>query len=96
VIRIKACKKCRRLGMKHHIFKLMNGSEAELNDIDMQRIHEYFQQQCTADYIRENFSGLTEEEVQTYALEVRMRMDKYGCGEEEAVGHIIRNRRQHG
>lgn len=81
--------------MKHHIFKLQNGSEAELDDTDMQRIHEYFQQQCTADYIRDNFSDLTEEEVQTYALNVRMRMDKYGCGEEEAVGHMVKKSRKH-
>lgn len=82
--------------MKSHIFKLQNGSEVELDDIDMQQIHDYFQQQSTADYVRENYPNLTEKEVQTYAAEVRVRMDKYGCGEEEAVGHIIKNRRQHG
>lgn len=76
--------------MENHIFKLQGGSEVELNDIDMQRIHEYFQQQSTADYIRENYPVLTEKKVQAYAAEVRARMDKYDCSEDEAVGHIIK------
>lgn len=46
--------------MENHIFKLQGGREVELNDIDMQRIHEYFQKQSTADYIRENYPVLTE------------------------------------
>lgn len=78
--------------MKSHIFKLQNGSEVELDDVDMQQIHDYFQQQSTADYVRENYPDLTEKEVQTYAADIRKRMDKYGCGEDEAVEHIIRNR----
>ena len=82
--------------MNSHIFKLQNGSEVELNDIDMQRIHEYFQQQSTADYIRENYPILTEKKVQAYAAEVRVRMDKYGCGEDEAVEYIVEKRRKHG
>ena len=80
--------------MKNHIFKLQNGSEVELNDIEMQRIHEYFQQQCTADYIRENYPDLTEKEVQTYAINVRIRMDKYGCEEEEAVEYIVKDQEE--
>lgn len=82
--------------MKSHIFKLQNGNEVELGDIDMQPIHEYFQQQSTADYIRENYPNLTEKEVPAYAAEVRVRMNKYGCGEDEAVKYIVEKRRKHG
>lgn len=75
--------------MVNHKFILQNGSEAELCDIDMQNIHEYYELQCTADYIRENYPNLTEEEIQKYAADIRAGMDKYGYSENEAAAIII-------
>lgn len=75
--------------MDNHIFKLQNGKEVELNEDEMQQVHEYFQHQSTADYIRESYPQMEEAKVQQYAAIVRARMDKYGCSESEAIEDVL-------
>lgn len=75
--------------MENHIFRLQNGSKAEMSVIDMQNVHKYYECQCTADYIRENFPDLSEDKIQEYASEVRTSMDKYDYSEDEAIDAIM-------
>ena len=54
-----------------------------------QDVHKYYECQCTADYIRENFPDLSEDKIQEYASEVRTYMDKYDSSEDEAIEAIM-------
>ena len=71
--------------MKNLKFKTRTGVEVELDDIDMSRVHEYYEAQCTADYLRENHEDWDEDKVQSIAWETRQQMFKYDYTEEEAI-----------
>ena len=71
--------------MENLKFKTRAGVEVELDDIDMSRVHEYYQAQCTADYLRENHEDWDENKVQAIAWETRQQMFKYDYTEEEAI-----------
>lgn len=59
--------------------------EVELNENDMSIIHHHYEEQCTADYLRDNHEDWSEEKVQAIAKETRRQMDNYGYSEEEAI-----------
>lgn len=71
--------------MENLKFKTRAGVEVELDDIDMSRVHEYYEAQCTADYLRENHEDWDEDKVQAIAWETRQQMFKYDYTEEEAI-----------
>lgn len=71
--------------MKNKHFATMKQGIIELDETEMHIIHKYYEIQCTADYIRENHTELSEEDVQKIATEARRQMDKYGFDEEEAI-----------
>lgn len=59
-----------------------------LDEYDMQRIHEYYEQRCTAEFLAENYD-LNEKLAMELAYLVRRKMDKYGYTEEEAVNEVL-------
>ena len=71
--------------MKNLKILTSKGIEVELNDIDMMIINNYYEVQCTADFIRENYDLWDEEKVQWIANETRKVMDSYGIDEGEAI-----------
>ena len=75
--------------MENFKFKTRAGIEVELDDIDMHRVHEHYQEQCTADYLRENNRDWSEDKVQSIAYETRRQMFKYDYTEEEAIDIAI-------
>ena len=75
--------------MKNKYFATMKNGIIELDEIEMQAIHQHYEIQCTADYIRENNEELSEEVIQKMAREVRRQMDKYGYDEDEAIMEVM-------
>lgn len=75
--------------MKNLKFKTRAGIEVELDDVDMSRVHNYYEAQCTADYLRENHEDWDENKVQAIAGETRRQMDKYGYDEDFAIDEAI-------
>lgn len=71
--------------MKNLKFKTRVGVEVELDVIDMSYIYQYYEEQCTADYLRENHEDWSEDKVQSIAYETRRQMNKYDYTEEEAI-----------
>ena len=71
--------------MENLKFKTRAGVEVELDDIDMCKVHQHYEEQCTADYLRENNEDWSEDKVQEIAIETRRQMFKYGYDEEEAI-----------
>lgn len=71
--------------MKNWKFKISSGQEVLLSEDDMLMIHQHFELQCTADYLRENNPDWPEEKVQMIASETRRQIDKYGLDEEDAI-----------
>lgn len=67
---------------------LINGMTLELNEMDMMKIHQYYEVQCTADFLRENHSW-NEEKIQWIANETREIMADYNIVEEEAIDIAI-------
>ena len=76
--------------MRNKNFATMKNGIIELDEMEMQTIHDYYEIQCTADYIRENYGELSEEEIQKIATEVRRQMYKYGFDENEAIREVMR------
>ena len=60
-----------------------------LDEFDMQRIKEYYEIYCTAEYLMENYK-LTEEKAVELGYEVRRLMFKYNYDEEEAIYEVIK------
>ena len=75
--------------MKNLKFKTRAGVEVVLDDIDMHRVHEYYQALCTADYLRDNHEDWDEDKVQSIAWEARNQMFKYDYTEDEAIDIAI-------
>lgn len=75
--------------MKNLKFKTKNGIEIELDSMDMHKIHAHYEEQCTADYLREIHKDWSEEKVQSIALETRRQMFKYDYTEDEAIDIAI-------
>jgi hypothetical protein len=59
-----------------------------LDEFDMQRIKEYYEVHCTAEYLMDNYE-LTEEEAVELGYDVRRLMFKYGYNEEEAIEQVM-------
>lgn len=72
-------------------FKTRAGVEVELTEDDMLSIHQHFEVQCTAYYLRENHEYWSEEKVQNIASETRRQMDSYGYDEDEAIEEVIKD-----
>lgn len=75
--------------MKNYKFTTRAGIEVELDDIDMSKVHEYYEAQCTADYLRENHEDWSEDKIQSIAYETRRQMMKYGYDELEAIEEAL-------
>jgi len=71
--------------MENLKFKTRAGVEVELDSIDMSRVYEYYEVQCTADYLRDNHRDWDEDKVQSIATETRRQMFKYDYTEDEAI-----------
>ena len=71
--------------MENLKFKTRAGVEVELDAIDMHYVHEYYEVQCTAEYLRENHEDWDEDKVQSIAYEARNQMFKYDYTEDEAI-----------
>ena len=56
---------------------------------EMQRIHEYYEAACTAEYVMENHGIENEEDAIKIGCEVRRCMNKYGIDEEEAITMVL-------
>lgn len=77
--------------MKEHTFKLENGQEVILSENDMQKVHQYFEVQSTADYLRENHNW-PEDTIQKVALVTRTIMNEADDGaytENEAIAEAL-------
>ena len=59
-----------------------------LDALDMQRIKEYYEQLCTAEYLMENYP-LDEEQAMDLAASVRELMDDVGCDEDVAIETVF-------
>lgn len=59
-----------------------------LDEYDMQRIKEYYEQRCTAEYLVERY-GFCEEQAMRFAYEVRRKMLKYDYTEDEAIREVL-------
>lgn len=70
--------------MENLKFKTRAGVEVELDSVDMHRVHEYYEAQCTADYLRDTYDW-SEDKVQSIAYETRRLMFKYDYTEDEAI-----------
>ena len=64
-----------------------------LNEDDLFCINQYYEAACTAEYIAENY-GLDEELALKLGYEIRMKMDKYGYEEEEAIKVILKEKKE--
>lgn len=58
---------------------------------DLVKIHEYYVNACTAEYIIDNYD-VTEEEAMKLAVEVREYMDRYGISEEDAIYEVMQSK----
>ena len=61
-----------------------------LDEFDMQRIKEYYEVACTAEYIMDNYDIINQDEAMKLGYDVRKFMDKYGCDEIEAIEQVLR------
>ena len=59
-----------------------------LDEYDMQRIKEYYEQRCTAEYLAENYD-INEKLAMELAYLVRRKMNKYDYTEEEAIREVL-------
>ena len=59
-----------------------------LDEFDMQRIKEYYEQRCTAEYLVENYR-LDEEQAMRLAFMVRELMDDFDCNEDIAIATVF-------
>lgn len=59
-----------------------------LDEHDMQSIHEYYEQRCTAEFLVENYD-INEKLAMELAYLVRRKMDKYGYTEEDAIYEVL-------
>lgn len=59
-----------------------------LDEYDMQSIHEYYEQRCTAEFLVENYD-INEKLAMELAYLVRRKMDKYGYTEEDAIYEVL-------
>jgi len=75
--------------LKNYRYKTKQGIEVELSVDDMAIIHQYYLEQLTADYLRENHLEWTEEKVQEIAIETRRQMEKYDYSEQMAIQEAI-------
>ncbi len=62
-----------------------------LNECDMQKIKEYYEVCCTAEYLIENYKFETEFAFEI-ATEVRRIMFKYEYSEDEAITKVLASR----
>lgn len=60
----------------------------ELDVCDMIEIKNYYEKECTMEFLLENYD-LTEEKARKLAYEVRYKMDKYGISEDDAIQELI-------
>ena len=70
--------------MKNYV--LPNGTE--INREEMSLIHEYYEIECTTEYILENYD-INEETARDLAREAVEKMNDYHLSEEEAVDEIM-------
>lgn len=70
---------------EYFIFTSHNGQRVELNGADMRRVKRYYEEQCTAEFLRENNPMWTEEKVQAIAIEARNLMFKNDYTEADAI-----------
>ena len=61
-----------------------------LDEFDMQRIKEYYEQRCTAEYLVENYN-LDEEQAMRFAFDIRELMGDWNISETEAIYEILGN-----
>lgn len=71
--------------MNKLIYTTAAGDKVELTEGDMFRIHQHYQVQCTADYLRENHADWDELKVQMVAKEARNLMITCDYTEDEAI-----------
>jgi hypothetical protein len=77
--------------MKNYVLK-KDGKEIELNEDDMLKIHQYYEMQNTADYVRDNYEKLNEEQIQRIAAWTRELMLKnLDISEEDAIKNVMSN-----
>lgn len=61
-----------------------------LNAAELSLINEYYEAACTAEYVLENYSPITDEaQAMEIGHEVRRKMNKYGYDEEEAIRETL-------
>jgi hypothetical protein len=58
---------------------------------DLVKIHEYYMNACTAEYIIDNYD-VTEEEAMKLAAIVRHYMNKYSISEEDAIYEVMQSK----
>lgn len=77
--------------MENLRYTTFQGIEVELNVTDMSYVHNHYEVQNTADYLRDTYMDWSERKIQDIAAETRRLMDKYMSSEEEAISNAIRN-----
>lgn len=71
--------------MNNFTYKTQTGMEVTLNAFDMQEITTHFKIQSEADFLRENYSELSEEVIQQIATETVEIINNSFSGEDEAI-----------
>lgn len=74
--------------MKGHWFKFEN-RQIYLDENEMFQVHEHYMVQRNADYLRENYPRLTEDEILTISWEWRDTELKEGYSNEDALEEMI-------
>ena len=74
--------------MKAHCFKFEN-KKICLTEMEMYKVHEHYVVQRNADYLRENYPHLTEEEIMEMAWEWRDLEMKDGYSNEDALAEVL-------
>ena len=74
--------------MKAHCFKFED-KEFCLTEVEMYKVHEHYVVQRNADYLRENYPHLAEEEVMEMAWEWRDLELKDGYSNEDALAEVL-------
>lgn len=80
--------------MKNEVFRI-GGKEIELTPAEMCTISEFYEVQCTADYLRNtqlDTKKYSEDDIQEIAGDVRRHMDKYGYDESAAIDEVLSER----
>ena len=70
--------------MKNYVLK--NGLEIDV--YEMMKIKQFYEVQCTKEYIEDNFD-MSDEQAEKLAYEVREKMDDEDITESEALGIIL-------